>query len=192
MPRPYSMCSEGECRDRQADMEVSEWEATSDTFHMSPKERIIDPSLAMSKYRRSAAGTNQRTPRRVVQLIQTWEHLRGIFVHQKIHESQPPRALAATVSFLDDRIRAIQVDFVVSQRTSCSSNSSATTSLRSTCSRESPAPFMNQNLPRWHSLQLSWRTGTMAQILRNNPSITITISMMKSYATQPCVMWQPR
>jgi hypothetical protein len=72
----------------------------------------------MSKYRRSAAGTNQRTPRRVVQLIQTWEHLRGIFVHQKIHESQPPRALAATVSFLDDRIRAIQVDFVVSQRTS--------------------------------------------------------------------------
>lgn len=118
MPRPYSMCSDEECRDRQSAMEVSEWEATSDTHHLSPKERIIDPSLAVSKYRRSAAGTNQRTPRRVVQLIQTWEHLRAIFVHQRIHANQPPRALAATVSFLDDRIRAIQVDLVVSQRTS--------------------------------------------------------------------------
>ena len=112
------MCSEEECRDRQSAMEVSEWEATLDTFHKSPKERIIDPSLAVSKYRRSAAGTIQRPPRRVVQLIEAWEHLRGIFIHQKLHATQPPRALAPTVAFLDDRIRAIQVDLVVSQKAS--------------------------------------------------------------------------
>jgi hypothetical protein len=112
------MCSEEECRDRQFAMEVSEWEATSDTFLKPPKARIIDPCLAVSKYRRSAAGTKQRQPRSLNQLIETWKHLRHIMLHQKIHTNQPTRAWAVVVSFLDDRIRAIQVDLVVSQQVS--------------------------------------------------------------------------
>lgn len=112
------MCSEEECRDRQFAMEVSEWEATSDTYLNAPKARVMDPHLAVSKYRRSAAGTKQRIPRSLSQLIETWKHLRQIMFHQKIHTNQPRRALAVVVSFLDDRIRAIQVDLVVSQQVS--------------------------------------------------------------------------
>ena len=112
------MCSEEECRDRQLAMEVSEWEATSDTFFKPPKARIMDPCLAVSKYRRSAAGTKQRKPRKLTQLLQTWKHLQQIMLHQKIHTDQTPRAWAVVASFLDDRIRAIQVDLVVSQQVS--------------------------------------------------------------------------
>lgn len=118
MPHPYLMCSEEECQDRQACMEISEWEATPETFHKSPKYRTMDPCLAVSKYRRSAAGTKQRTPRRLNQLQETWKHLRHIILHQTLHAKQSPRPLASTVSFLDDRIRAIQVDLVVSQQVS--------------------------------------------------------------------------
>lgn len=113
------MCSEEECREREASNEVSEFEATLDTFRMSLAKRVIDPSLAVSKYRRSAAGVVKKEPRHIKQLLAAWKHLcTRIVLHQHIHPQQTPWSLVNTVNFVDDRVRAIQVDLVMSQQSS--------------------------------------------------------------------------
>jgi hypothetical protein len=120
-PPAYSMCFEEECRERQAQNQVSEWEATQETFALLPNKRILHPHLAVAKYRRSAAGdVRRRPPRNLVQLETTWKHLLYIFTHQTIHDKMSPRSLRSTVSFVDDRVRAMQVDLVLSQQASAS------------------------------------------------------------------------
>ena len=115
------MCFEEECRERQAQNQVSEWEATKETFGSLPNKRILHPRLAVAKYRRSAAGDSRRRPPRSLEELQmTWKHLRRIFVHQTIHDTVAPRSLRSTVAFVDDRVRAVQVDFVLSQQASAS------------------------------------------------------------------------
>ena len=114
-PPPYSMCSLEECTQREHDHELSEFECTASTFRNAPHQRRIDGSLAVTKYRRSAAGTLQRAPRRFEHLEITWAHLRYILCHQSLHLHQRPKSLAYTVAFVDDRIRALQVDLVVLQ-----------------------------------------------------------------------------
>jgi hypothetical protein len=121
LPSPYSMCSTEECKERQAQKQVSEWEATEETFDKLPTQRIMDRHLAVAKYRRSAAGdTRRRPPRTLLQLEKTWQHLLTIFVRQSIHSNMSPRSLRNTVSFVDDRVRAVQTDFVVLQEASSS------------------------------------------------------------------------
>jgi len=113
------MCSEKECLERQASNEVSEFEATLDTFQKPLGQRVIDPSLAVTKYRRSAAGAERQKPRHLNQLLAAWKHLcTRIVLHQHVHPQQIPWSLVNTVNFTDDRVRAIQVDLVVSQQAS--------------------------------------------------------------------------
>ena len=115
------MCSTEECNERQAQNQVSEWEATEETFDKLPSKRIIDRHLAVAKYRRSAAGDmSRRPPRTLPQLEKTWQHLLTIFVRQSTHTNMSPRSLRNTVSFVDDRVRAIQTDFVLLQTSSSS------------------------------------------------------------------------
>lgn len=116
-PPPYSMCFEEECGERQAQNQVSEWEATNDTCELIVTKRCLDPRLAVAKYRRSAAGdSRKRPPRTLLQLLIAWKHLLHIFVHQTTCNNIQRRSLRHAVAFVDDRVRAIQVDFVLSQQ----------------------------------------------------------------------------
>jgi len=120
-PPPYVMCFEDECRERQEQNQVSVWEATPDTCHLLITKRLLHPQLAVAKYRRSAAGDSRRRPPRTLpQLLMTWKHLLKIFVHQQIHSNVKRQSLCSAVAFVDDRVRAIQVDLVLSQE-SCAS-----------------------------------------------------------------------
>jgi hypothetical protein len=115
------MCFAEECKERQAQNQVSEFEATVETFDHIPTKRIIHVRLAVAKYRRSAAGdVCRRPPRTLAQLKTTWQHLFQIFVRQSICTEMSPRSLRNTVSFVDDRIRALQTDLVVLQQASSS------------------------------------------------------------------------
>eukprot|EP00521_Asterionellopsis_glacialis_P009442 CAMPEP_0195287420 /NCGR_PEP_ID=MMETSP0707-20130614/4488_1 /TAXON_ID=33640 /ORGANISM="Asterionellopsis glacialis, Strain CCMP134" /LENGTH=479 /DNA_ID=CAMNT_0040347173 /DNA_START=17 /DNA_END=1456 /DNA_ORIENTATION=+ len=146
LQQPYTMCRENECQERQSQMQVSEFEATPETQHQkSPKYRILDPRLAVAKYRRSAAGEDfrKRKPRSLEAIGITVHHLLSLLEHQsvftyndkdnsrnsrgehrKVISSTPilkpspqKKSLATTVAFVDDRIRACQVDIVVGQHT---------------------------------------------------------------------------
>ena len=114
---PYCMCSEEECHEREKTMEVSEWEATLDSMHKNPKFRRMDPCLAVAKYRRSAAGTSHhRPPRSLFALHKTWIHLRTLLIRQQRDDTKELKSLVSTVAFVDDRVRAMQVDLVLSRR----------------------------------------------------------------------------
>ena len=112
----HSMCSLEECLQREIDHEVSAFECTASTTSLPPFQRQIDASLAVSKYRRSAAGALPRTPRDVLSLDQyVWPQLRHIVCHQSVHPGQI-HSLIDTLAFVDDRVRALQVDLVVLQQ----------------------------------------------------------------------------
>ena len=108
---------------------------TSNVF-TSPKKpgtrRVANPRWAMTKYRRSAAGvdTRNRTPPRSLEQLET---CMSVLEYILCYQQQPPvsassaqaqtnpfpkQTLAGTVSFVEDRIRAMQVDLVVSQQNS--------------------------------------------------------------------------
>ena len=117
---PYLMCSREECNFRQHSGEISVFEATADSAGLPPSQRILDSTKAVKKYRRSAAGSAQQFPTRsMTQLTQTVEYLTQLLIQW------PQRLLDANtmdwtfldvVNFVEDRIRAIQVDLVVSQQ----------------------------------------------------------------------------
>jgi hypothetical protein len=120
--KPWQMCSILEGRDREEHMELSELECTVDTFHRAPRERKADPALCVKKYRRSAAGggssisehikLNSRV-RSVQDLVTTVRHLLyRILANRRSHPNTEPLPLCRVVHFVDDRIRAIQVDYV--------------------------------------------------------------------------------
>lgn len=111
---PYGMCSREECDDRQRSGEVSIFEATANTVDLPIKQRRLDPVLAVSKYRRSAAGsTVHYTPRNFSQIDATLNHLVQLLVTQKAPSGRVPVvSFMNTVQFFEDRIRALQVDLV--------------------------------------------------------------------------------
>jgi SAC3/GANP family len=95
--------------------------------------RIVNPRFAMTKYRRSAAGLEHKNPPRTIQQLDCClSQLEYILCHQRQppsdtttytsfqHDPFPRQTLTGTVSFVEDRIRAIQVDMVVSQQASAS------------------------------------------------------------------------
>jgi hypothetical protein len=114
MPEAFTMCSEEEYHERQNAKDVSEWEATIETWNLHAKYRILDPCLAVTKYRRSAAGTLPRQPRSLDNIWKTWEHLKAILIHQRSHQNQSPKTFLSAVCFINNRLRALQVDLVVS------------------------------------------------------------------------------
>ena len=106
-------------------MELSEFESTADTYALGPRHRVADPRLVVKKYRRSAAGGGVSSAssaarggaRPIDVLMATVDHLLGtVLATQRVHPKNvmEPRSLAATVSFVDDRIRAVQVDLTTS------------------------------------------------------------------------------
>lgn len=124
-PPPHTMCTAGEAQDRQLHMELSEFESTADTYALGPRHRVADPRLVVKKYRRSAAGGGVSSTssaarggaRPIDVLMATVDHLLGtVLSTQRVHPKNvmEPRSLAATVSFVDDRIRAVQVDLTTS------------------------------------------------------------------------------
>ncbi|GMI37151.1 hypothetical protein TrCOL_g1789 [Triparma columacea] len=112
------MCSEPESDDRLYCMEISAFESTSSTFHLPPKSRVPDPARCVKKYRRSAAGGGVKSyrnekPRGIAQLHDTVTFLFGQVYNER--ERFNNTNLSSAVSFISDRLRAIQVDIVTNR-----------------------------------------------------------------------------
>lgn len=146
MPHEHFMCTKAECEERQTSGEISMFEsmwpppatnnnngAPSPRGVQSSKQsrRIVDPHYAMTKYRRSAAGFDEknRAPSRSIEQLECClSQLEYILSYQQKppptttgntkHPPFPQQTLCGTVGFVEDRIRAIQVDMVVSQQQS--------------------------------------------------------------------------
>lgn len=114
-PENYSMCCQEECQEREKAKEVSVFEATRETAQRKPHK--IDPRLAVQKYRRSAAGTTRSSRvRSRKQLRQAVNYLLELLATQKPLNSSELVDFLSTVSFFEDRIRAVQVDLVRSEQ----------------------------------------------------------------------------
>lgn len=112
---PWSMCSENEALDRSSHKELSSFESTIDTYKLLPTKRIPDPSLCVKKYRRSAAGGGVKIyqhekNRSMEQLELTIDFLMCVWSQQKSRMEMQKALFLQTVNFVDDRIRAVQVD----------------------------------------------------------------------------------
>ena len=90
----------------------------------SPKRHIIDPRLAVAKYRRSAAGFTDRDrppPRTLEQLLVTVQYLQRLLIAAPTISSDGVSTIDSwlqVVNFVQDRLRAVQVDLVVTGQTS--------------------------------------------------------------------------
>lgn len=119
---PYIMCSPQECDERVRTGEVSVLELTS-----SSAERYqprLDPCKAVSKYRRSAAGSFTDTPRpppRSLTALRITVHylIRNILMDRSQQlQSKGSFSFLQRVNFVEDRVRAVQVDLVRTEATS--------------------------------------------------------------------------
>eukprot|EP00977_Amphora_coffeiformis_P011883 scaffold2914_cov178-Amphora_coffeaeformis.AAC.2 len=117
---PYTMCSRKEVNFRQKSAEISVFEATLETADRPPSDRQLDPTKAVKKYRRSAAGgiskDQQYPPRSLEALHRTIHYLTDLLIHwQTTLQPTPTSSFLDLVHFVEDRLRAVQVDLVVSQ-----------------------------------------------------------------------------
>lgn len=112
------MCSRREVDFRQGSSEVSVFEATPETATRPPSGRKLDPTRAVKKYRRSAAGTSKHhkyPPRSIPNLYLTVDYLANLLVNwQRALHMTSTSSFMDLINFLEDRIRAVQVDLVVS------------------------------------------------------------------------------
>jgi hypothetical protein len=115
------MCTSIEASDRVAFKELSQFECTSSTYNCShPRDRKPDPFKCVKKYRRSAAGGGVQSQslengnlgeRSLEDLEITVDYLLGqIFAHQRSDGMEEQLSLVKAVNFVDDRLRAVQVD----------------------------------------------------------------------------------
>ena len=119
--KDWQMCSKVEGQDRQDHLELSELESTPETCHLPSRHRIAHPRLCVQKYRRSAAGGGASEqlyanvpPRSLSDLHVTICHLLCTLVATQRPSSdyRIQYSLADVVNFVDDRIRAIQVEYI--------------------------------------------------------------------------------
>jgi hypothetical protein len=117
LPAPkWTMCSSDEAMDRERFNELSVLECTNDTIKANPKHRIGHPNRCVKKYRRSAAAggvhNKRKQSRSLDDLETTVNYLLGvIFCTQTSSPSGTFQvSLLQSVLFVDDRIRAVQVD----------------------------------------------------------------------------------
>lgn len=115
---PWYMCSKNEAFDRCAIKELSSFESTQETYILPPMERKPDPSLCVKKYRRSAAGGGAKIYdddiiRSLEQLEMTVDFLIHVWMHQKSRIEMQKALFLQTVNFVDDRLRAVQVDLTI-------------------------------------------------------------------------------
>ncbi|KAG7373985.1 SAC3/GANP family protein [Nitzschia inconspicua] len=112
----YRFCSREEVKERQELGQVSELEATVATCRLAQAQRILDPTLAVAKYRRSAAGMDPvAPPRSVATLMDTLEHLTNICSTFQASPQHPrldnnSANIHTLVNFVTDRLRACQSD----------------------------------------------------------------------------------
>jgi hypothetical protein len=117
-PSPYAHCSKQECDERQELKQVSALESTVETSGLPQHRRLLDPRLAVTKYRRSAAGSIVQGLRSHAALQSTLCHLMYVVMHQAptphhshIHtHSDTTISLSTTAEFCIDRFRACQAD----------------------------------------------------------------------------------
>jgi len=116
------MCSREECEQRQNSNEISVFEATEQTAHKPPTQRLLDCRRAVAKYRRSAAGIDEckrPPPRLLSNLSVSVDYLLEILITQRTaSQSFEQPTLLQTVNFVEDRFRAIQVELVMTQQAS--------------------------------------------------------------------------
>jgi hypothetical protein len=110
MSSTYQYCSKEECQERQSLGQVSELETTVETCGLPQAKRRLDPSFAVSKYRRSAAGSSHIAKSRL-ELEATLRHLLRVAVtcqaspnHRRVDDYR------VVSEFLVDRLRAFQAD----------------------------------------------------------------------------------
>ncbi|KAL3943882.1 MAG: hypothetical protein SGBAC_002040 [Bacillariaceae sp.] len=106
----YQYCTRKECEERQELKQIHEMEATLETCSLPQAQRKLDPCLAVSKFKRSAAGaTHTIKPAEV--LNRTLSHLQVICATRQATPEHPPvDNLQNWSEFLVDRLRAIQAD----------------------------------------------------------------------------------
>ena len=116
------MCCRQEVLFRQRSSEISVFEATTETAAKPPSNRRLDPSKAVKKYRRSAAGISkeQQYPARNIDAIShTVDYLANLLIQwDRTLQLTPASSFLELVNFLEDRLRAVQVDLVISQHAS--------------------------------------------------------------------------
>eukprot|EP00980_Cylindrotheca_fusiformis_P027222 scaffold19424_cov142-Cylindrotheca_fusiformis.AAC.6 len=106
----YKFCSKQECEERQKLKQVHELEATLETCTLPQAQRVLDPCLAVSKYKRSAAGTEHAT-RPTSTLERTLKHLQYICATRRATPDHPPvQNTEVLAEFVVDRLRACQSD----------------------------------------------------------------------------------
>ena len=129
-PQKWIMCTEEEAKEREACNEISEFESkiwkqrlinnrtnnqrnrNSNNGKMK-KYRHGDAYLCIKKYRRSAAGTKKSHVRSIQHLKVTVNHLLNqIFCRQKSYEGMKEATLISCCNFINDRLRAVQVELV--------------------------------------------------------------------------------
>jgi len=113
------MCSPNEASDRKAFKELSQFECTSSSYNSHPRNRIPDPTKCVKKYRRSAAGggvhIEEGEKRSLGDLEVSVDYLLGvIYAKQQSDGMEEQFSLVKTVNFVDDRLRAVQVDLTTS------------------------------------------------------------------------------
>ena len=113
----YRFCSVQECNERQSLKQVHELEATVETYRLPQAKRKIDPRLAVTKYRRSAAGTdhssnNNNKQRSRYQLESLLYHLQYVAATKRASPDHLEQrvSMEAWIAFLIDRCRACQSD----------------------------------------------------------------------------------
>ena len=116
---PWTMCSSYEASERITFKELSPFECTQSTYKEHPRDRIPDPMKCIKKYRRSAAGGGVQPQykedgtewkRSLDDLEISVDYLLTIYANQQSDGMQEKISLVKTVNFVDDRLRAIQVD----------------------------------------------------------------------------------
>jgi len=112
LPTEWIMCREDEAKDREIHKEISKFESVS-CSSKSPCELCKGHSqLCIKKYRRSAAGSSVGSYRMLSALNITVRHLlKTILSYQKSHDEMEYQSLIETANFVNDRLRAVQVDF---------------------------------------------------------------------------------
>ncbi|OEU20091.1 hypothetical protein FRACYDRAFT_236159 [Fragilariopsis cylindrus CCMP1102] len=112
MMRSYQYCSKEECIDRQELRQVSELEVTLETCHQPQSKRILDVRLAVSKYRRSAAGDDRNADIRGRDMLTaTLSHLTTICSTFQATSNHPRiDDIDVIVNFVADRVRSCQAD----------------------------------------------------------------------------------
>jgi hypothetical protein len=126
-PRPSSLQSSLRNSSLQTSMQSSS-KPSSKAFSSKKKSSShsykIDPRLAVAKYRRSAAGVTDRDrapPRTLDQLIATVQYLQHLLVSAPTISSDQSTQIGSwlqVVEFVQDRLRAVQVDLVITGQAS--------------------------------------------------------------------------